>query len=170
MSDEFYKGVTFTASETAQIVGMNPETLRVWRRRKNITLEGEREGWTRFTYNDVMLITAYHRLTQSFCTSSLAETVSSRIVEELKDDWRSGLNSRKPIYCLVQGSGEASNIRVKIVRGRQDLSKEMSEVLRSPELGPVYQLVDCSQLFRNCNRKITNVKLIAHLMTMRQGD
>lgn len=159
MSKSDLEYATFTASEVAKIVGMNLETLRVWRRRKNIALEGEREGWTRFTYNDVMLITVYHRLTQSFCTSSLAEAVSSTIVEELKRDWQSAINSRKPIYCLVDSSGGIAELHIKMVYGRQELSKAMSEALKSPEYGPAYQLIDCTQIFERCNIKIVNAIL-----------
>lgn len=151
---------TFTASEVANIVGMNPETLRVWRRRKNVVLEGEREGWTRFTFNDVMLITVYHRLTQSNCATGLAEVVSSRIVDALKGDWSYALSSRKPIYCLVNASGPIESLTSEIVFGRQELSAAISRMMKVQDNGPIYQVVDCTKVFKHINQKIMTTLLM----------
>lgn len=74
---------TFTASEAAQLAGMNIETLRVWRRRDYFTLEGERDGgWTRFTFADVLKVASFAATVGGHGSHVLAEVIAANSPEQ----------------------------------------------------------------------------------------
>lgn len=50
---------TYTASIAAKLTGFNVNTLKDLRVHSALVLEGAREGWTRYTFTDLVTIRAY---------------------------------------------------------------------------------------------------------------
>lgn len=145
----------FTASQVAAIAGMNTETLRVWRRRKHVVLEGDGPGWTRFTFNDLMLVVAYHSLVQSHCSHAMAEIVAGHILIDLKDSWDEVLGADTGVFCFCNMSNDATKLDIETVFGLEALNTKMNAMLRESERSPTYQIVDCTALFQHALTKVS---------------
>ncbi|WP_209008547.1 MerR family transcriptional regulator [Roseibium polysiphoniae] len=145
----------FTASQVAAVAGMNIETLRVWRRRKHVVLEADGPGWTRFTFNDLMLVVTYHRLVQSHCSHAMAEMIAGHVLIGLKDRWEEVLNADTGVFCFCNMHHDTADLDIQTIFGLEALNMKMSAALRDPERGPAYQIVDCSAVLQNVLTKAT---------------
>lgn len=72
----------FTASEAQTLTGINVETQRVWRRR-HLKI-GTGEGWTRYSYSDVVVLACLAELTKAGIAIGHATDIVSR-----DEVWRS---------------------------------------------------------------------------------
>lgn len=131
----------FTSSEVAAITDVNIETLRVWRRRKHFKLEGEGQGWTRFTLADVMKIATFNALVQSFCTHELAEVVAANSGEQYAKILRMSPDDGQGIY-LVCGRGPDGDVIFDVVQGVDELLTAVSKHIKNSEAIPTYHVVD----------------------------
>lgn len=138
---------TYTASEVAKIVGMNIETLRVWRRRKQLVLEGERQGWTRYTFNDLMAVATYHNMVRSHCTNTIAELIAGTVSQRLANKWSGILGTESSVFCLCNNAMDEENIQIEMHLGLEELLEAITQIMRSSKRQPAYHIVDCGALF-----------------------
>ncbi|MEP2704488.1 MAG: MerR family transcriptional regulator [Roseibium sp.] len=147
----------FTASQVASVAEMNAETLRVWRRRKHVVLEADGPGWTRFTFNDLMLVVAYHSLVQSHCSHAMAEMIAGHILIDLKDKWEEVLGADTGVFCLCNMSYDTKKLDIEIILGVEALNAKMAAMLRESERSPTYQIVDCRTLYQHVLTKVSEL-------------
>lgn len=50
---------TYTASQAAHLSGFNINTLKDLRNHSPLRFEGSRDGWTRYTFNDILTLRAF---------------------------------------------------------------------------------------------------------------
>lgn len=118
---------TFTASEASRLTGMNVETLRVWRRRGYFTLDGEREGWTRYTFADVLKVATFRTLTESFVAHDLAEMVTANCAEQFAKILEGGVDLPSPY--LVCGRGLNGDVVFEVASGPDAASLRVLELM-----------------------------------------
>jgi hypothetical protein len=135
---------TFTASEAAHLIDVKVDTLRVWRRRGHFEVEGEGEGWTRFTFSDVLTIATFRTLIGNSLEIELAESIAGNASEKFAAVFASArtmenLDDVRLPYLVFGGS--ASGPFMHLAKGAEDAARIL---LRSIANGknPVLHVLD----------------------------
>ncbi|KZK94866.1 hypothetical protein PsAD5_02924 [Pseudovibrio sp. Ad5] len=137
---------TFTASEVAKLIGMNIETLRVWRRRKQFVLEGEREGWTRYTFGDLMVVATYNTLVRAHCTNAMAEMIAGTISIRVERNWPQILDVQEGVFCICNMSADDTNLSIQLYHGLDAVQNAIADFIHTAERQPAFHVVDCTAL------------------------
>lgn len=145
---------TFTASEVATIAEVKTETLRVWRRRGHFTLDGERQGWTRFTFGDVLKISTFRTLLDSFVDRQLAEVVAANCLKHYGAILASKDADEESPY-LICGRGPDGSVIFEPVKGVVEASSKWLE-LTSPS-APVLIMVDFLSILHRVMHRLNSM-------------
>ncbi|KZK76876.1 hypothetical protein PsW64_04721 [Pseudovibrio sp. W64] len=93
-------------------------------------LEGERQGWTLYTFNDLMVVATYHNMVRSHCTNTIAELIAGTVSQQLANKWPDILGTESGVFCLCNNAMDEENLQIEMLVG---LEKLWRRSLRLPE-------------------------------------
>jgi DNA-binding transcriptional MerR regulator len=117
---------TFTAGEAAVLTGVVIDTLRVWRRRGHFTLTGEQNGWTRFSFGDVLKIATFASLRTSWIENEAAEVVAANSPMHFAKILGGDQNSAPPYGIL--GRKADQQVHFEFVEGLDSVTQHIIDM------------------------------------------